>query len=259
MSDVHISFEVAGEETPLQAIGTVAVQLQFVLEDLERRVTGRDAHVNWRTEDQILVRAVASPNGTSETELLQVVSDAYESFRSVEQAGDGEVPWPSRLSPRGQSAIVKILDELNHVESMTFSFEDHGPVTLEHSMRMSISVDARSHREFSSIDGLLDLISIRGRPHFSMQEHGTGQRVRCVFPDEMISTVKAALGHRVVVEGLVHYRWDGAPLSVSGVTSLFIRQKSSKPLDEFIGCLPDFTGGIPPGDYIASMRGREDE
>ena len=115
------------------------------------------------------------------------------------------------------------------------------------------------YREFSSIDGILDLISVRKRPHFSIKEHASSNIVRCVLPENMFEDAQDALRHRVVVEGLVKYRQDGTAVSISEVTKLWVRPPPEAEISELRGSLPGFTGDVPAGEYIRRLREGEEE
>lgn len=78
----------------------------------------------------------------------------------------------------------------------------------------------KTYASWSSVDGELDVISVRHQPSFVIYEHGTQYRVSCTFPDEWMDTVKDYLGLRVIAEGYVRYREDGVPISLSQPTSL---------------------------------------
>jgi hypothetical protein len=61
-----------------------------------------------------------------------------------------------------------------------------------------------------SIDGTLEIISIHNRPRFTIYGRNA-LRVECLFPEAMLSQVKAALGERVAIRGRISYRRDGLP------------------------------------------------
>jgi hypothetical protein len=110
----------------------------------------------------------------------------------------------------------------------------------------------------SQLDGKLDLISVRTRPLFVIEEHGSGVRVPCRFPDHMTKQVTEALGSRVVVEGLIRYNADGVPTSMRDITDMFVRPKPLRSLEDLVGSAPDFTGGVDPVEYVRAMRDPDD-
>ena len=111
-----------------------------------------------------------------------------------------------------------------------------------------------NYAEYGQIDGFLDLISYRDGPYFGIKEHVTGRRIRCTFPDSLFDDVKAALGQRVVLEGTINFRRDGTPISVRDIKHFFRRPREARPLSDLIGSLPNFTEGVPAGEYVRRIR-----
>src|SRR5208337_3842396 len=89
--------------------------------------------------------------------------------------------------------------------------------------------------ETASIDGVLELISLRGRLHISIQEHGTDRRIRCTLPDSLFGRAKNALGRRVVVEGVLHFSSTGEPYALTEIYDLWERPDEKRRLEEFRG------------------------
>lgn len=117
-----------------------------------------------------------------------------------------------------------------------------------------IAGQPRFHVEHSAVDGELDVINVKGAPHFVIYEHGTGRRVRCDLPDDLLPRVKEALKSRVIVEGLVRYRQDGSPVSIREITDLQILPQPTYEIAALKGSLPEMTGGTPSGEYIRQLR-----
>ena len=107
--------------------------------------------------------------------------------------------------------------------------------------------------ESTELEGVIDLISVRGKPAFSLNEWGTRNRVRCAFPDGLFETAKASLRHPVTVAGMVRYRRDGTPTSIFDVTSITPLRpgESMRPLR---GALPDLTSEYTAEEYVHRMR-----
>ena len=124
--------------------------------------------------------------------------------------------------------------------------------------RMKRNAIIGGYVEFTSIDGVLDLISVRGRPHFSIREHNTNHHIRCVFSDELFEVVKDLLRKRVVVEGLTRFNRDGTPTHISDIKTLWSRPDPKMAFGDLVGSRPDFTGGIPAGEYVRRMRTNDD-
>jgi hypothetical protein len=259
MPDVQVSVEMGGEDLDLGAFSGVTNDFRTVLQEVEASLTNEPPKAAWRVEDTSGFRAVASPNGVSEATLQRVIERAYDGFKRVDQANGRPVNWPAEISIRARRAIRRVFKHLDKIESLTIQGEGIEPLTLVRSDTEQAPEPARpSYYEVSQLDGRLDLISVRSRLLFVIEEHVTGVRVPCRFPDHMTEEIKAALGARVVVEGLIRYNADGVPTSMSNVTDLFVRPKPLKTLEELVGSAPDFTGGIDPVEYIRTMRDQDD-
>jgi hypothetical protein len=254
MPDVELSLELAGEVVPIEVVGETARELRRALEDIERHVTNADPQADWRWEDEAVLRAVASPNGVAEDTLRQVVQELRTGFQRAEEADGRRPAWPDTFGEKAKRAVIKILSHLKELDYITIETEGALPVTIDRVVVRKEIGRPVGYTEFTSIDGELDLISVRGRPSFTIQEHGTGKRIRCVFPDDMMPVVKDALGRRAVVEGIVRFREDGTPISINNITSLEVRPEPTRPIEELVGSIPNLTGGVSAVDYIRELR-----
>jgi hypothetical protein len=107
---------------------------------------------------------------------------------------------------------------------------------------------------WGSVDGELDVLSVRAQPYFVIYEHGINNQVRCSFPDEWTATVKELLGHRVIVEGHIRYRPDGSISSLSSATSIEAVPEPRRKIAEFRGALPGISGQLSSMDYLRQVR-----
>ena len=74
------------------------------------------------------------------------------------------------------------------------------------------ATDAPAPREISvcwgSVEGYLQMISLRGAAKFNLYELLTDLRIECRFTEELLDEARTSLGHRVVVSGEIHKRGD---------------------------------------------------
>ncbi len=68
-------------------------------------------------------------------------------------------------------------------------------------------VDHRS-ASWGSVEGYLEMISLRGVAKFNLYELLTDLRIECRFADDLLDEARTSLGHRVVVSGEIHKRGD---------------------------------------------------
>ena len=61
---------------------------------------------------------------------------------------------------------------------------------------------------WGSAEGVIQMISVRGSPKFSLYEVLTDEKISCNIDKELIEDVKKSLGHRVVVYGEIHRKGD---------------------------------------------------
>jgi hypothetical protein len=259
MADVEFSVSLTGPRVDIALLGRVAYNLRLALTEIERSITG-EIHAEWSAGDEAILRATASPNGTTEATLRQIIHQAREGFESASRNLSSRTYWPSDIPPKAQKAIRDIVRVIEEVDGITVQASAEAPVVIEkpvldHSLEIA---DKRGFHESSSVEGVLDLISVRGRPHFSIKDRLSLRAVRCRVPDEMFDEVRAALGENVVVEGIVKYRQDGTPVSISAITKIWRGTATPVPLHELRGSTPDLTGGLSAGEYVRRIR-EEDE
>jgi hypothetical protein len=259
--DVSFAISLDGERVGVRDVTKTLVDVERLLADIERRVRGvESAQVTWAwAEDNPPLELVASVNGATREELARIVEEARRGFETAKRAAEdaGSKPtWPDSFGPEAQRAARSILRRLEHLESITVQADQAPPVVITAAETVELATAGKRRRRLvhSAVDGRLDLISKRGRLRATIKDHSTGAEVQCSFPDEMIDTVTSLFTKRVVAEGLVHYRADGRPISITNVTSIRER-RAGRPLEDLIGATPDLAGGIAPEEFIALLRG----
>jgi hypothetical protein len=254
MSDVRFSLQLQGDDVDLATYQATARELRALLDDIGKQLATTGARIVWRLDDDATIRAVASPNGAPAELLHAVARYAREAFESIRNAEGGNVQWPDAVGPRAKRAVRSIVQQLDKVPAITIEADEQSPLIIEHvALRLDIGRPGFPP-EHTSVDGVIDLISVRGHVQFSIQEHGSNRRIRCAISEDWLPRAKDALGKRVVVEGLVRFNKEGVPISISGITSLWQRPDEKRPLSAIIGALPDFTGGLPAGEYVRRLR-----
>jgi hypothetical protein len=140
-------------------------------------------------------------------------------------------PW---LPDRVADEFVRGMDELETAGTRPSTFND---VVLEHARRLAAiaarngvaRVVVRSNRQHAGIgpllaahveeilrpkerslgtvEGRMEAVSIHGQSYFNIYDRLTGKAVKCFFPEDMLERVRAGLGHRVAVSGII---WSSA-------------------------------------------------
>jgi hypothetical protein len=189
---IQIALNLTADELDGNTFRGTVTDLLDILKDVEEGLTQRKAKVKWQWDDEAILRFSASPNGLPESTLLEVVRIARNGFeKMVEAEGKHRVDWPQAFGNRAKRAVRSIIRRLDKVEAITIQTPAAAPLFIDHAIlqeEFGAVTKPRTYTEFSSVDGMLDLISVRGRPHFVIQDHNTARRVRCTIPDEILVT-----------------------------------------------------------------------
>jgi hypothetical protein len=252
--DVHIRLQLEGE-VDFVTFQVTARDLERVLRDIEEHITKRDSRIEWRWDDDAVITAIASPNGVAEPVITQIVKEARLGFERIARAAGGEIDWPPTFGRKARNALTRVVRKLNQVRAITVDTVHEAPLVIDHVEFKEKIGEPSVPKEFTSVDGVLELVSVRGRLNFTIEEHGTKKRIRCTVSDELFQKAKDALGKRVVVEGTMRFTRDGQPSLLSNVTSIWERPPEKRKLEDLQGIIPDFTNGESAEDYVRSIRG----
>jgi hypothetical protein len=241
---------------PLEFFKRTSDDIGTLLRLIEERRTGEQPHAQWVVDTDHLA-VFASANGLSSEELQEIVTDAYEGFKVLEEQGD---IWPPSITEEAQAITRRVVNRVRRMAPARIEVIGHEPLLIK--PQDPQTRPRRIHERYaawSSIDGRLDVISVRRQPYFVIYEHGTNQRIRCSFPDDWLGLVKDYLGYRVTAEGFIHYRTDGAPVSLSSPTSLErVPEPEQIDITSYRGTMPGITGGLSSYEYVRQMRDLED-
>lgn len=72
----------------------------------------------------------------------------------------------------------------------------------------------RPFNEYGTVEGELEMMSVRGGPHFTIYEPIWDSGVRCTVPDELLDAMPDMWRKRVAAHGLIHYDAEGHPVSI---------------------------------------------
>ena len=256
---VLFSFSIDPSDSPaVRIVADTLRDLETLLADVEKHIRGtKESEVKWAFIDPPPLDLVASVNGVPKEDLQRIAEEAETGFLRAKT--QGAVQWPQSFGPAAKKSITNILKRLNHLESITVRVQDGIPLVIEseevtRSLVTSAVRKSRRKKLFSSIEGKLDLLSHRGKLQAVIKEHTTGHLIRCYFDETKLEMIKPLFDKRVMVEGMVNYRADGSPASITEIINIRER-RVGRPLAEFIGAAPDFTGGEDITDFMARLRG----
>ena len=233
--------------------------LRKLLLAIEEAQLGQGPHAQWEVEaDRIQI--AASVNGVSADELESIVYDAYQTLKATDAQDETEIP--ETVNDNGRRLTRTIVNRAKRTVPVTVETPGQEPIHIEVDPQGQQSLPiARRRRElvtaWGSVDGRLDVISVRRRAFFVIYEHASSNQIRCTFPDEWMNTVKDLLGHRVVVEGKLRYRANGSVSALAEPTEINLVPESELSLNELLGALPGISGELSSADYIRQLRAGE--
>ncbi len=256
-TETRIALELAGGQIEPKDLRAVVGSFVTLLRRIEESLTKRKAKADWRLDDdQIEVGFLAAANGVPSETLGEVASIARAGFEAVRNQ-NGRIEWPAHIDEISKRAINQIVRQLEQLDSITVRVEEQPPLLIDRAMlRETVEGRKTTYLEHGTVDGKLDLISVRGKAHFTIEDHATGRYVRCAIADSVFKLAKELLGHRVIVEGLVKTDLEGNPISVADILTLCEVPEPTKKLTDLVGSMPNLTGGVPSGEYIRRLRDR---
>jgi len=105
------------------------------------------------------------------------------------------------------------------------------------------------------VAGQLEMISVHRTPTFNVYDTVTHKAVACGFDPARLDEIRAALGERVVVTGIVHRNTNGEPVRVEKPELRLLRADADLPtVRDLIGLAPDLTGFVSPDEYVRKLR-----
>lgn len=185
----------------------------------------------------------------------QVKTAFADSFYRIE-SGIGRPPYLSDTAMRRVERVLGTIGK-DGASGLVVSYVDtRVQVTAQSLVNVKQLLRVR-HRAVASIEGRLLTLSVRGEPHFMVQDEQAQRSVTCKFGENeaILKAAKEALGRRVNVSGLLAYNIKGEPLSLRVERLRVLRERAELPtIIELTGSDPDFTGTMSTGDYIKSIR-----
>lgn len=241
---------------PLEFFTNTTKDIRAVLRSIEESRSGQPPLAAWWV-DADDIQITASVNGVGPEELQDIISDTYEGFRV---GGGQQGEWPPTIPADARRTMQRLVNRIKRTSPASLEADGHEPLQIEPRVQSRQEATHVQYSAWSSIDGTLDVISVRRQPYFVIFEHVTEHRVRCSFPDDLVSVVKDNLGCRVIAEGFVRYRHDGVPMSLTDTRSLKrVPDPEVEDITEYRGAMPEFTNGLSSYDYVRLMRESEND
>ena len=244
---------------PLTFFVKTTEDLQKLLRVIEEAQLGKAPHAQWEI-DADRIQIAASVNGVSAEDLESIINDAYQSLKATDAQDEAAIP--STVGDQAKRLTRTIVNRAKRTVPVVVETPGQEPVHIEtESQQPTRNISRRQHREvataWGSVDGRLDVISVRRRAYFVIYEHASSNQIRCTFPDDWMDTVKDYLGSRMIVEGNLRYRPDGSVSALSQPTAIELVPDPKRSLAELRGTLPGISGELSSADYVRHLRAGE--
>ena len=255
---VTIALSVEEGRMPLTFFIHTVDDLRKLLRAIEEAQLGEASHTQWEV-DTDRIQIAASVNGVSAEDLENIINDAYQTLKATDARDEQSIP--SSVNEQGRRLTRSIVNRVKRTIPVVLDVPGQDLVNIEAEPQDEV-VHPRGLRArrrevitaWGSIDGELDMISVRRRAYFVIYEHGSNNQIRCSFPDDWMETVKDMLGRRVIVEGNLRYRTDGTVRAMTEPTSVNPVPQPQRTIVEFRGILPGISGDLSSADYIKQLR-----
>jgi hypothetical protein len=231
-----------------------------ILSDLDSAISGKvQGSVEWVVTDLRLGSLAATVKPISRDDTLnvgpRVVQVFADGMRVIER--DGYTPaYFSEESMRSARTLLKLIGRngVSGYEIRTATARVTLTAQATVNVERLVPILARS---VGSVEGRLEMVSLHSKPRFVVYHGFNRKAVTCKFnPEKWLEPVKAALGRRVNVSGLIGFNAKGEPQKIEIDDLRVLRQNSELPrAGDLHGLVRDLTGDLSTKEYLDEVRG----
>ena len=112
------------------------------------------------------------------------------------------------------------------------------------------------YHNLGALEGTLEAINVHRSPVVTVWDRLYGSPVRCAISqdEEWLSLVKALLGKRVVVSGMIHHFANGTPRSIRNVAAIEDATLGQNLPEAEFGSIPDVRAAHNPAALLQAVR-----
>lgn len=259
-SRVVISFK--SQFIPIHTFASAMTGLEDMLYDIDREISGKYT-VEWgirdlKTREKSIV-AIPRLAGKKSHDNSDLIIPAFLNGLKTIRA---KAVRPNHFSDDALANAKELSMAVNgDVQRITVSGSLNGklarPITLNHNVARHVDeVIGPRYTAIGSVEGTLEMISIRRFLKFGITHSVSGRMVNCRFTYSMLDQIKASLGKRIIASGIVHYNARHEPVRVDVEWIRTLKARHELPsIEDLGGSDPDFTGGLSTEEYLRSLRG----
>lgn len=251
----HITVKIESDNkyVPLDAFLTAVKGMRELAAEIDRSLDVDEATKHWNIVGLELGSAVLtmSPQTTNTEDAMRRVRVMYEGIESVQSGQSG----------RPENFTDAALNSLKAIGAIATRYNDTVRVTVQDTIgTVNLNTQTVAHIEdwlggkyqaVGSVEGKLDQVSIHRNKRFSVYDR-LDHEIRCSFKEDMMPQVKAALGERVTVRGMISYRADGVPVSIKPDNLYVLRSDSELPQPEDVTGIWDID--VSSEEYVRSLH-----
>jgi hypothetical protein len=260
VASLRVKLEGNPESIALPGFSAALQSAYRILIDLDSAISREPkGTLDWYVSDLgtgSLVFEIKSSSRMDDRNVGPEVAHAFiEGLHRIEYQGSSP-PYLSDTGMRSARSLVKLIGH-DGIAGMEVSYlTERVEVSAQASANIDQILPVR-HRAAGSVEGRMEMISIHKMPRFTVYHSRTRKAITCKIDNsaEWLERVKAALGERVLVSGVVHSNARGEPMRVDAEEIRILRPSKDLPsLSRLYGSDPDFTGDMTTEEYLRSIR-----
>jgi len=257
-SEIIITVQGETEEVPARGfVEAVSISLE-VLSELDSAISHkRTGSLRWvigalKYQSPAVVTLRAVPL-SEEVDVSAEVAQSYVNGLKELQEGNSLPPVFSEAALNASKRLGRIHEGIKAIKIK------YKKDMIQISERLAVNVDelvSRTYDSVGSIEGTLEMVTIHSQRYFRVYEPVHGRGVVCYFPAELLETVKASLGGRVVVSGRLRSDRLGKPESITVTDLRILPQEEELPRPSTLrGLVKGMTAGEKAEEYLRKLRG----
>ena len=246
MTDITLTVD-DGQPADAARFFAAGTHLLDLLDDL-----ADTSDVEWAVSDLRRGSAVAGLEATGDFREagLMAVRSVFQGLNRIRGGGGLPEDW-------NPTALNDAKDLVRHAgENAKLEARDN-VVWLDKQLRDGLDAIAPWVREFyGSVRGELTGVNVTRGNRASIKPQGGGRVVHVGFPTPLAESIRDGLLEFVEVEGMVRQNEDGRTYYVSA-DSVCVVEEPQLTWRELRGYMPEITDGLPIGEYLEGIHGKD--
>lgn len=258
----RLSVKVDGQvgEISADAFFSIARRTLNLLRELDRAARGEEARQTKWAVVELTTSSLCVAFAPVGQQILAPITDLVEGVRVLET----EAVIPPSFTPDSLSAVRKLCDNLGKEGVAGINFAAINGRERRAKLRPAVRVNAEAaatvqSTALGSVEGVLDVLSVRRAPEISLRDVATRRAVRGRVDRELLERLKDNFGERVRVWGLLHRNSNGQPVRIQVEDFEKVAESERVTIEEITGIAPWWTGGKDSVDAIREIRRRGED